>query len=276
VPVKPGSPAVQRGFALLIVLWTMVLLALLVTQLTAAGRVETRIAANLRSGAAAEAAADGAAYEALFRLLDGSPRHWNMDGAVHRIRIPNGVVAVQIQNEAGKVNPNAASAALLAALLRNLGADPERAAAVAAAITNWRTSDLQPQLLVAGAAQYRAAGREYGPPGAPFQSLDELGLVLGMTPELLAGLVPHLSIYQQGSPAVAAADPVVLQAIAETGGVDDDTLDAGDTSAAPVVSITADARAADGAAFIRHTVIRIQPAADGRPYQILAWDAPGS
>jgi len=275
---RPGgreSAQTQRGFALLIVLWILVLLALLVTQLTAAGRVEARIAANLRSGAAAEAAADGAVYEALFHVLDGSVRHWNIGGAPHQVRIANGVVLIRIRSEAGKVNPNTASEALLAALLRNVGADPQSAAAVAAAIINWRTRDLPPQLVVATTAEYRAAGREYGPPGAPFQSLDELGLVLGMTPELLERLIPHLSIYQDSNPVPVAADSIVLKAITEAAGADSD-VDLGNTGAAPVVSITAEAREADGSSFIRHAIIRIQPTADGRPYQILAWGTPAS
>ena len=276
LPGGRESTHTQRGFALLIVLWILVLLALLVTQLTVAGRVEARIAANLRSGAAAEAAADGAVYEALFHLLDGSARHWNIGGAPHQVRIANGVVLIRIRSEAGKVNPNTASEALLAALLRNVGADPQRAAAVAAAIINWRTPGLLPQLVVATTAEYRAAGREYGPPGSPFQSLDELGLVLGMTPELLERLIPHLSIYQDSNPVPVAADPIVLKAITEAAGADSGAVGLGNTGAAPAVSITAEVREADGSSFIRHAIIRIQPTADGRPYQILAWGTPAS
>ena len=55
----------QRGFALLIVLWTMGLLALLVAQFTATGRGEVQMATNLRANAVTQAAADGAVYEAM-------------------------------------------------------------------------------------------------------------------------------------------------------------------------------------------------------------------
>jgi general secretion pathway protein K len=55
----------QRGFALLIVLWTMVLLALLVAQFTTTGRTEVQVATNLRANAATEAAADGAIYQTI-------------------------------------------------------------------------------------------------------------------------------------------------------------------------------------------------------------------
>ena len=62
----------DRGFALLLVLWTMALLALLGAQVTGAGRAETRLAAALRSGAQLQAAADGAIYETIWHVLDGS------------------------------------------------------------------------------------------------------------------------------------------------------------------------------------------------------------
>jgi Tfp pilus assembly protein PilX len=48
----------ERGFALLIVLWALVLLTLVFTQLVSAGRGEAELTANLRAGATAEAAAD--------------------------------------------------------------------------------------------------------------------------------------------------------------------------------------------------------------------------
>ena len=261
----------ERGFALLIVLWSMVLLALLATQLTAAGRIEAKIASNLRGSAIAEAAADGAINEALFRLLDGTSRRFLVDGAVRRTAIPHGVVDVRIQDEAGKVNPNTASPALLAALLRAVGADPGTANTVALAIAAWRTPSLGGQGFAAGAAEYRAAGRDYAPPGAPLQSLDEVGLVLGMTPPLLARLTPHLSLYTEDNPVPSAADPVVLQAIRESAG-SDPAANVGEATAVSVISIAATAHVAGGANFTRYAVVRMAPTPRGRPYQILVWE----
>lgn len=74
---REGIP--PRGFALLIVLWALVLAALIAAQVTALGRRETLIAANLRTADVAAAAADGAVEEAVFRLM----RHeagWDPDG----------------------------------------------------------------------------------------------------------------------------------------------------------------------------------------------------
>src|SRR5256885_8288615 len=89
LPGKEPAPARgQRGFALLIVLWMLVLIAFITAHVTAAGRTEIRIAGNLAANAAAQAAADGAIYQAIFNLADPRPeRHWALDRAAHDIDI---------------------------------------------------------------------------------------------------------------------------------------------------------------------------------------------
>ena len=123
----------QRGFALLVVLWSMALLALLGAQLTGAGRTEAQIARNLRASAGVEAAADGAVQEAIFHLLASGEARWGADGVLRRWRIGEAAVEVRIFSESGKLNPNRAPIAVMAALLRRLGAEPRRAGQVAAA-----------------------------------------------------------------------------------------------------------------------------------------------
>ncbi|MDR3535940.1 MAG: hypothetical protein P4L71_05530, partial [Acetobacteraceae bacterium] len=67
------ATAREAGFALLLVLWSLVLLSLILTQLLSAGRSEAQLAGNLRNAAMAEAIADGAVREAVFHLLGGTP-----------------------------------------------------------------------------------------------------------------------------------------------------------------------------------------------------------
>src|SRR5438128_573318 len=86
--LSSAEPRRSRGFALLIVLWVLVLIGVLVTQLTAAGRTELRIAHNLYANAAAEAAADGAINQAVFMLSDPQPeRAWQADGSRRELTI---------------------------------------------------------------------------------------------------------------------------------------------------------------------------------------------
>ena len=211
------------GFALLIVLWTLVLIAFIVARMTASGRTEIRIAGNLVADAATAAAADGAISTAIFNQLDPSPdQRWPLNGQAHELMIGSSRVLVQLEDEAGRVNPSTASPELLEALLRTTGSDPESAHRLAAAIGEWVGSAPampanRPQNAVP--ADYRAAGLDYGPPGEPLETLDELGRVLGMTPAVLAAIRPHLTLFSLSQPNPASADPVVAAALASIGQV---------------------------------------------------------
>ncbi len=264
----------EGGFALLVVLWSLALLALLGTHVVATGRSEVQLAANLRGAAAAEAAADGALFQAVFHLLDPSPRRWRPDGVSREIALPGGAAAtVRVESEQGKVNPNLASAPLLQALLLPLGVEPRAAASLAASILDWRTAGQRPRPDGAKEPQYRAAGRDYAPPGRPFESLEELGLVLGMTPELLARLTPFLSVYQGGDPDLRFAHPVVAQALADAVGRGEDIEVESEADTVPVVVITAAAALPGGARFTRQAHVRLGPGARRRAWQILSWRA---
>lgn len=255
----------QRGFALLIVLVSLALLALLVGAVAASGRGEARRAANLRDAAAAEAAADGAVQAAAFHLLDPSATHWGADGLPRRLRIGDAVVLLRITNEAGKVNPNLASPDLLAALLAAAGVDQGGAAAIAAAIVAWHTPN-------APAAAYAAAGRDYGPPGAKLQSLDELRLVLGMTPAVLQRLLPHLTLATDRPPDPAVADPVVARALAATTG--QAVAPTGQGATESLVRVTVAAFGPGRARFVREAVLRLDPRRPLAPVRIMSWAAP--
>ena len=134
----PNVPARSRGFALLIVLWMLVLIAFVVAQMTAAGRTESRIAGNLAANSRSQAAADGAIYEAIFHVSDARPeQHWQVDGSEHAVQIGQSRITLQLEDEAGRINPNLASGSLLEGLLRAVGSPPETAADIARAITEW-------------------------------------------------------------------------------------------------------------------------------------------
>jgi general secretion pathway protein K len=282
----------DSGFALLIVLWTMVLLALLVTQLTLAGRTEARLARNLRMSAATEAAADGGVREAIFHLMDGGKSHWAPSGS-YRVAIGGTQVDIVLENYAGRLNPNLADPTQLASLMRVLGVDQRRAGQLAAAIIDWRSPNLRtagaPSTTGAKAPQYRAAGLDYGPPGAPFRDEAELGLVLGMTPDVVALLRPHISVWWDGDPDPLAADAQVLAAMrlaagGAGGGVEAqvdaatrlDNQNAPPTSSADaiVAGITARAAGPGGSRFERHAVVQITFVSNAKRWRIVAWDPP--
>src|SRR6476646_897728 len=90
----------DHGFALIIVLWTLVLIAFIVAHVTANGRTEVRIAGNMVADATAEAADDGAIVAAIFNLLDPNPdQRWPLDGSPHELTIGGSRVLVQLRDE---------------------------------------------------------------------------------------------------------------------------------------------------------------------------------
>jgi Tfp pilus assembly protein PilX len=74
----------EAGFALLVVLWTLVLITLLVAAIGAAGQSEARITTRLRDAEVAREAVDGAVQEAIFRVAAGQ---WSTGPLVRRLQV---------------------------------------------------------------------------------------------------------------------------------------------------------------------------------------------
>ena len=263
----------QRGFALLIVLWTLVLISFLAAQLAGAARTEGRIAGNLRANAVAQAAADGAIYEAIFRLSDprSDPR-WGLDGASHEIHIGQTGVTLRVESEAMRINPNLASPKLLAALLRVVGEAPERSADLAAAIAEWAGQPTRSRPTTT-LADYQAAGLDYLPPRAPFESIDELARVRLMTAPLLAVLRPHLTLFGPAEPDPHPTDAVVAAALASV----DQAIAESEPVVPPApdvltVRIFASAHGPDSAQASRVAIARIGPRLP-RGFALLKWSS---
>ncbi len=261
----------EAGFALLIVLWSLVLLSLVLTQLLSAGRSEAQLAGNLRAASTAEAVADAGVAEAVFHLLARGAQAWPAHG-VHTVRVGRGVADVRIENTAGKVNPNTASPPLLRALIAQCGRSDADAVRLARAILLWRSApDDAPDGEWVNAAAYRAAGLGYAPPSQPFQSEEEVGLTLGMTPATYDCLAPHLSLYQPGEPSLRTDDPLIARALAvmaQQGGLVSRAAE-GD----PVVVIVTSTGSVAGGQFVRRATVQLTPDVAGSPFRILKWEA---
>ena len=264
--MRQAARANQRGIVLLVGLGVMALLALIGTRLTSTGRVETQIARNALAAAMAEAAADGAVHEAIFRLRDRSPARWKPDGAERLLELGNARVAVRVLHPGGFLNPNTATPPLMAALIREVGGDANTASAIAAAIFDWRTPGPIASTGGAKLAPYRAAGRAEGPSGSRFASIDEMGAVLGMTPALLTALRPYMSLHNFGPIDPARAAPALARAL-KTAAIGQPA----DDDPGTIVLIGAVARLADDTRFVRRAAVLLD--AGERPFKILSWES---
>jgi general secretion pathway protein K len=250
----------------------LVLIGFIVAHLTASGRTEIRIAGNLVANSASQAAADGAIFEAIFNLSDPQPeQRWPVDGTPRQVVVGSSRVILRVEDEASWINPSTASPVLLEALLRVIGSDPDNARRIATAISEWVGSAAVPRPQEALVAEYRATGLDYGPPSAPFETLGELGRVLGMTPAVLMAIRPHLTLFGPPEPSPATTDPVVAAALALS-------LPTGQPVVQPnqsqpdnlTVRITALASGPGNARVTRTAVVRTGTALP-QGYAVLAW-----
>jgi general secretion pathway protein K len=186
----------RSGFALLSVLWGLVILSIIAASLVGSTALSYRMERNTLRQARGSALADAAISRAILALLDArAENRWRIDGAIYDYRFAGAKIRVSIQDELGKIDLNAADGSLLTRLLRSAGLDPDEAAALVAKILDWREAGLAHRLNGAKDPEYRAAGYQYGPRNGPFQSVGEVQLVMGMTPQLFAKIRPALTVY---------------------------------------------------------------------------------
>jgi general secretion pathway protein K len=258
----------DRGFALLVVLWSLVLIGLLTAQILASGRTALLLASNLRMAAQAREGADGAINEALFHVLSNGADQWQPDGATHLLNVGGVTVTVRVESLASKINPNLASIALLAGLFQALGTAPDQANQLANSIISWRSQAASKADSQALLAVYRRAGLSYGPPERPFADLGELSDVIGMPPSLLAAALPYMSLYQPCDPNPKLAAPIVRRALSLAGqtGSSSDVYDGTD----PVVVIKAEASGQGKLDVRRVAIVSIAGADAPSPFQFLS------
>jgi general secretion pathway protein K len=210
---KPSSAQQDsRGFVIVAVLWLLAALAALVTifsvYLSNSARALALNDTHLKTEVLVRAGIELTAY----RLLGGGKETRAPRGAFH-VRLGGARLAVSYVPEGTRIDLNVAPKEFIAGLLSVLGASDEDAKATADRIVAWRA---RAPTTSAGDedALYRAAGKSYSPRQAPFPHVNELALVLGMTPALVERALPFLTVFN-GTPGVDAltAPPEVIAAL---------------------------------------------------------------
>ena len=277
----------QRGIALLLVMWACTLLAILLGGYAVLAHTEGLQSSYQFEQARAHYAAEAGVMRAVYALQAPSINdRWIADGRVYPMLYDQAKVGVSITAEGGKVDLNAASPEVLSSLLRNAGADPVHASAITQAIVDWRSFPLSPQQVTQRNSVYAAAGRDYGPRNGPFASVEELQMVLGMTPELYAKVAPYVTIWSGRT----SPDPntAPLLALASVPGMDLQHAAAiiaarpaaAGASAAPGLvanngithSIRSEAVLADGTRAILRVTVRLQGYRPGaQAFAVLRW-----
>lgn len=208
-----ASKRSEHGYALILVLWSLTLLSLIAAMLISQNRIASRLEANAWHRLQAEVAADAATVRGVLMLYDPEThRAGALYGAAIPFQFEGADVEIAIQDEFGKIDLNAASGDLLRALLVAAAYSPAGADVTANRIVEWRNANgRRPKDVIE--QEYRQAGLAYAPRGLPFQSKDELKLVLGVTSEGFEKLVPAITVFSQsGAIDPSKASEIVLRA----------------------------------------------------------------
>jgi general secretion pathway protein K len=283
----------QRGIALIAVLWITVLLTVIASGFAFSMRGGALATRNTMSVAQARAAADGAVARVAFELSRprNTPDVWLPDGRVRAWSDGEIAISSTAVDESALIDLNAATDPLLKGLLENVGGlDPDTSEHVLEAILDWRDPDDLRRPNGAEADDYRAAGLKYVPTNAKFEAVGELQRVLGVTPALMARIAGSLTVYSQQrgiNPATAPRDSLLALPGVAPEQVDAFIASRSDalanqlpvppfppaqafTGTSPVWRIHVEARTSDGVTFARDAVVR--PQNDPRqPMVVLLW-----
>lgn len=187
----------QRGMALVIVLWIVTLLAVMAGGFAYSMRVETRLATSAVERAQARALAEAGIVFALAWQLDPDPqKQWPPNGDSHEWQFGGGRLRIEVTDAGGLVNLNTADSALLKTLLKTAGVAAGEQDRVAEAILEWRGNPAHDLRMPrsAGTADSGANG-EPGPKNAPFESVEELGQILGVSREIYERIARVSTVY---------------------------------------------------------------------------------
>ena len=209
-----------RGIALIIVLWMLALLTIIIGSFAVLARTESLQSRFLFDTTTARYAAEAGLHRAVVELRNPDiETRWVADGRPYVFPFGEAEVVIRITDESGRIDINATPQAMpemMINLLVSVGLDLQQAELMTDAMADWVDPDEEPRPLGAELGEYESAGFPYGPPNAPFTSIDEVQQVIGMSYELFRRIEDSITIHSgraMVNPAFAPVD--VLAALPE-------------------------------------------------------------
>ena len=172
----------ESGVALVIVLFTLVAIALVVSVFGRTTFTGRHVVANEAAHARAHAMLAAGLSRAVVALADPvRERRWQPDGSVHDFAFAGGTVTLSIADEGGKLDLNVAPAVVLKSLLAEFGVAENDATAIVAEIERRRAA-------ATPAATNNAIRKA-------FRNIVELRGIDGVSGPLYDALAPFVTVY---------------------------------------------------------------------------------
>src|SRR5262245_45333718 len=193
VATLEGSDSSRRGAIMVTALWLLAALATLAS-VASAYLAQSAVALTALDAATqlemlTTAGIELAAYDLSAPVTVRRPTHGGF-----AFNLANSTVTVEYMSESARINLNMAPRAMIAGLFAVLGAQPEAASQFADRVVAWR-SPPGPNAQDEEDGLYRAVGLKYLPRRAPFNSVDELSLVLGLPAAIVERARPFVTVY---------------------------------------------------------------------------------
>lgn len=217
------------GMALMLVIWVLAIFMVLAISFSYATKTEMSATLAFRDAAEERFLAEGSLERAFLELLlrrtvpvsnVEEEQPWRADGTEYRVDFDHGYGLVRITAEGGKIDINKAPELVLKNLLIALMAKGDDVDIIVDSIQDWRDADNLHRLHGAEDDYYLTLSVPYKAKNADFESIEELLLVRGVTPDILygtasrAGLADFMTVYSEnGKINVSAAPKEVLMGL---------------------------------------------------------------
>lgn len=206
----------QRGMALVIVLWLIVLLGVMAAGHAGNAHVDNRLAGRQADVARARNLAEAGINRMILELLAvETVTPARADGRVSVVEIGGRNVNLAIRNALGLVDINAAAPDLLKVLLGAAGAGDEELDRLVDEILDWRDADDLRRMHGFEDGDYAMSGVSWRSADAAFTTVEELRYLPAMRPELFERIAPLVTVHSgRGGVRLEFAPPILVAAIA--------------------------------------------------------------
>jgi general secretion pathway protein K len=207
----------EKGIALILVLWVLALLSVIVGEFCYAMRTEVDITRNFKAQTEAYYIALAGLNRAIGELVENDLNpiqiepsnalekdaktsektdkneeiqdegRWRVNVDMAPVRFGGGTYKVRLDNESGKININGADETLLKMMMDAFDIDEQQKDIIVDSILDWRDEDNLHRVNGAEDEYYRSLSEPYECKDGYFDTVEELLMVRGVTPELFYG-----------------------------------------------------------------------------------------
>ena len=187
----------SRGSILIYVLWVLVIMSIAVMELAYYSKLSSALSLRIGVRLANIEPALGFLETTAYRMY--REKDYPYSGKEVHYNLPAGRWVVEIQDEGGKFNVNTLDVSGWSRLLESCGVEMGgKRDTIIDSILDWKDKDSLKRLNGAEDDYYRSLPHPYHCRNSYFQSIEELSLVKGVTPEIYIQLVPELTVWGTG------------------------------------------------------------------------------